>query len=151
MKLEQQVVSLELAQKLKEIGVEQDSLFIWIETSENKFELASKKEMKGNLISPFWSAFTVAELDKLIGYHTGPNAEAYGCIGHDEGAICYVLKPIIRSKGLRVKDTGYEALVIPSANLMSDNPADARGKLMIYLSQNVPVDKALAPLAPEGS
>ena len=29
MKLEQQVVSLELAKKLKELGVKQDSLFYW--------------------------------------------------------------------------------------------------------------------------
>lgn len=35
MKLEQQVVSLELAKQLKELGVKQDSLFYWDTDYEN--------------------------------------------------------------------------------------------------------------------
>ena len=37
MKLENQVVSLELAKKLKELGFEQKSLFYWDEGKETRF------------------------------------------------------------------------------------------------------------------
>lgn len=69
MELEQQVVSLELAKKLKELGVPQLSLFYWQQTySEMKggqvasgFEITqTKKESKKGMRC--FSAFTVTEL-----------------------------------------------------------------------------------------
>lgn len=69
MKLENQVVSLELAKKLKELGVKQESLFYWQQTySEMKggqvastFEITQiKKESKKG--RRCYNAFTVTEL-----------------------------------------------------------------------------------------
>lgn len=70
MRLDDQVCSLKLAKKLKELGVEQDSLFYW------------QKYKHGWTIQPVWlsqhskasattSAFTVAELGELLEDHDG--------------------------------------------------------------------------------
>jgi hypothetical protein len=71
MKLEDQVVSLEYAKRLKELGVKQEGLFHWVENFRG-IELCGE----GNLniewsIHPSsnrgnWSAFTVAELGEML-------------------------------------------------------------------------------------
>lgn len=72
MKLEDQVCSLELAKKLKELGVEQKSLFYWT-CYDSSFD--DEGEDYGNIVHyetpdchPDWhcSAFTVAELGKML-------------------------------------------------------------------------------------
>lgn len=71
MKLEDQVCSLELAKKLKRLGVKQDSLFWWINHKNSPFE-------DYHLISDEWAihagfernekyaAYTVAELGEML-------------------------------------------------------------------------------------
>jgi hypothetical protein len=73
MKLEDQVVSLELAKKLKELGVKQESLFWW-----NEFDLKDWEKEQG--VEPWsldyqthnipayqsFSAYTVAELGEML-------------------------------------------------------------------------------------
>jgi len=63
MKLEQQVCSLELAKKLKELGVKQDSLFHW-KTNFGMvvFNYSDLLLSEGN----YCSAFTVAELGEML-------------------------------------------------------------------------------------
>ena len=70
MRLEEQVVSLELAKELKELGVKQESLFTWFrrynpEHDEHDYiiELTSEFNQSGE----DYSAFTVAEVGELIG------------------------------------------------------------------------------------
>lgn len=72
MKLEQQVTSLELSKKLRELGVKQESLFVWDWSMEEgvmadliyweKDKPNSHKVMGGYL----FSAFTVAELGEML-------------------------------------------------------------------------------------
>lgn len=71
MKLEKQVVSLELAKKLKELGFEQESLFDWVEIDDNDWLLMGRvknlfdkqdEETKNSVIS----AFTVSELGEML-------------------------------------------------------------------------------------
>lgn len=68
MKLKDQVCSLKLAKRLKELGVKQESLFYW-STYDNEWELITDED---RLIDPddpefkYCSAFTVAELDNII-------------------------------------------------------------------------------------
>jgi hypothetical protein len=65
MKLENQVVSLELAKQLKELGVKQESIWCWTEFWGDKWEITFKDFAKltqtGNV-----SAFTVAELGEML-------------------------------------------------------------------------------------
>ncbi len=71
MKLEQQVTSLELSKRLKELGVKQDSYFYWVKLKDN-FELFSLAEVyikelnKGESQIETYSAFTVAELGDML-------------------------------------------------------------------------------------
>ena len=79
MKLEDQVCSLELAKKLKELGGVQDSLSYWEEYRDNWMDLRAtpklvqgyhtdKERGEGNAVesSTYYSAFTVAELGEML-------------------------------------------------------------------------------------
>ncbi len=79
MELENQVCSLELAKKLKELGVKQESLFYWFPFGEGIREwqvtkrILDKDAIKGwkyhekhNKEFSFYSAFTVAELGEML-------------------------------------------------------------------------------------
>lgn len=62
MKLSDQVCSLDLAKRLKELGVKQDSLFYWFECPvKNEWIIGNPNRDWEN-----YSAFTVAELGKLL-------------------------------------------------------------------------------------
>lgn len=72
MQLQEQVCSLELSKRLKELGVKQESLFVWREVSyEKKYRVSlidsyddSMYEVEGwNIIC---SSFTVAELGEML-------------------------------------------------------------------------------------
>ena len=77
MKLENQVCSLELAKKLKELGVPQESLFYWFVDNEQNL-LAYKTPIGGTMPNgggvankyfeqaECYSAFTVAELGEML-------------------------------------------------------------------------------------
>jgi hypothetical protein len=72
MKLEDQVVSLELAKKLKELGVKQESLFSWFkEDYSEKTRLSARESYEESMImaenwSRISSAYTVAELGEML-------------------------------------------------------------------------------------
>lgn len=65
MKLEAQVISLELAKRLKELGVKQESLWWWKDTGA-KYVLFS--HIFKSKLPQDCSAFTVAELGELLPY-----------------------------------------------------------------------------------
>lgn len=75
MKLEDQVVSLELAKRLKELGVKQESYFFWQINGlwndnislRNKGDLGSSYVIDGQDKQQTYAAFTVAELGEIIG------------------------------------------------------------------------------------
>jgi len=73
MKLEDQVCSLELAKKLKELGVDQDSYFYWcrirdLETDHISIKSESQIQTLENhyQVDKITSAFTVAELGEML-------------------------------------------------------------------------------------
>jgi len=86
MKLENQVCSLELAKKLKELGVSQESYFAWYEENGN-VELACQNNIgffrfrDGAIIPPshgrreYYSAFTVAELGEMLKVYFDKNSD----------------------------------------------------------------------------
>ena len=72
MTIEEQVTSLELSKKLKELGVKQESLFYWKTYEPDQFDtvphpkIINFKEEPGFSENSLYSAFTVAELGMLF-------------------------------------------------------------------------------------
>ena len=110
MKLEDQVVSLELSKKLKELGVKQDSYFSWAERDtidgwlvELSDELDSEDEC--------YSAFTVAELGEM-------------------------LKKVDLDYWYSYPDFRLKLPESTTSNTRSEKEADARAEMIIYLIEN---------------
>jgi hypothetical protein len=70
MELEKQVCSLELAKKLKELGVKQESYWYWLQMTEGPRLFTLVEAVRLDPIFPY-SAFTVAELGEVLGIHRG--------------------------------------------------------------------------------
>lgn len=122
MRLEQQVCSLELAKRLKELGVKQESIFFWERDREMKFSVVSKEDLeldqkRNNFQLPgdlYCSAFTVAELGEMLKGFTESKTD----------------KPDERFPGfmvINVSDMHHE---------YDANEANCRAKMLIYLLEN---------------
>lgn len=69
MRIEEQVVSLELAKRLKELGIDRESLWKWRVHSEGKVGCYAWFEQKTQLLGEIkeeYPAFTVAELGEIL-------------------------------------------------------------------------------------
>jgi hypothetical protein len=111
--LEQQVVSLELAKRLKELRVKQESFVFWNESADG-WGLRLFGELRG-VTEEVYSAFTVAELGLLLIPHVGQNL------------------PFYDSWEKRWMFT-WNVHFISEAE--ADTEADARAKALIYLLEN---------------
>src|SRR5258705_436319 len=110
MKLEFQVVSLDLAKRLKELGVKQESLFYW--TEQDSPAGGSIWQLEDSLLkTEQYSAFTVAELGMLI----EPCSKVMLPQFHTTEHIWFC-------PGLECTE--------------SDTEADARAKMLVYLLEN---------------
>lgn len=126
MEVTKQVVSLELARKLKELGVRQESEFYWITDSDGKeINVAWHKELpifaKTGTLKGI-CAFTVAELGEIL-----PDAVAtyrYSVPGDEDPYSWACIKYV---EGDHSK---YENVV------HAETEADARAKMLIYLLEN---------------
>lgn len=106
MKLEQQVTSLEISKHLQELGVKQESLFLWF-WHEEKYEIVYKGKFYGN---DELSAFTVAELGEII-------KDTSFRLPEWSGLSWYLDERIKNDEDFNIE-------------------ADARGKMLIYLLEN---------------
>ena len=134
MTLENQVVSLELAQKLKELGVKQESLFYWkfdngtmkkFCNSDIKIEtevIFGKRSIFENLGT--WDtaqAYTVAELGEML----LPNHAV------DQDSFPKPHKYNERHKWITyMENDGWES------EIAEDTEANARAKMLLYLLEN---------------
>ena len=133
MNLEQQVCSLELAKKLKELGVKQESIFWWDldgETVTHSQEFDEMPYITG--VDPrdrrrrvfvknanrFISAFTVAELGEML-------LEKYGTV-----------RMFGKFRGFHVRDGSEDGEFIADTGTDANTEADARAKMLIYLLEN---------------
>lgn len=142
MNLADQVVSLELSNKLKELGVKQESLFFWLKCINDKFEfgmIESNNIVIGNYtcwsqsgcsacsneieIKEKYSAFTVAELGEMLPETVISNMSLHF---YDEYKL---------NKRWIIK---YQSYKNENLNLMFiyEKNADARAKMLIYLIEN---------------
>jgi len=116
MKLEQQVCSLELAQKWKEFGVKQESLFYWYPKTN---AIVTLSPTTSEITEGIWvSAFTVAELGEML-----PELCMSGrCEGGNYN--CWWLSDMC------IRDIKH------MNNYQTKIEADARAKMLIYLLEN---------------
>jgi len=115
MNLENQVCSLELSKRLKELGVKQSSLFFWTSGGVTS-RLESLPILESN-----YSAFTVAELGEILPVGIWNPKKCKSIYLHCEPAnrICYWL--------IRYGNDLYQEEL---------TEANARAKMLIYLLEN---------------
>ena len=115
MELSKQVVSLELAKRLKELGVKQDSLFYWQGTEKLHYVINFEKQFEWAGCENYL-AFTTAELGEMlpakIATHKIDSENQYYC--------CF----------------DNSASPITGISIMEKTEADARAKMLIYLLEN---------------
>ena len=129
MKLEDQVVSLELSKKLKELGFKQESLFTYVDEDVVSWKLQYTSNITDSTYehfgdSYFISAYTVAELgEELPDYLDFPNRGGYAWleIVKIDNAWCAMYR-IGASK--------------PEIEIEGKTLASAMAKMLIYLKKN---------------
>lgn len=115
MKLKQQVISLLIAKRLRELGVKQDSLYAWDLYHEGKNILRVREKDEHIWDGPnIYSAFTVAEL----------------------GEICRKMKDFDEPFPHLGADGWYYYTGEHSVPKKCKTEADARGKMLVYLLEN---------------
>lgn len=125
MKLEDQVCSLELAKRLKELGVKQESAFRWIPMGAEPVlcpvpEFDDDGETK--YMPDACSAFTVAELGEML-----PDEIVVG-------KKSYYLA-LRKRKIFYARPNDYEEEALPGV-FPGDTESDARAKMLVYLLEN---------------
>lgn len=117
MNLEQQVVSLEYAKRLKELGVEQESYFYWVNKHQSGWTILYSH---GSHCYEECSAFTVAELGELLpsGYWESHSVNAGYEIGYSRGGVKF---------GPDLVDRYF---------VLDRRESDARAKMLVYLIEN---------------
>ncbi len=130
MKLENQVCNLKLAKELKELGVEQESLFCWLEIIEEpKYTEVISSKLREKYLGPFTkfvNAFTVAELGEMLPDQIDNGFEDPDFIKFDYN--------VTKNCGyiVFIEDFDFCKKHIEKA----ETEADARAKMLIYLLEN---------------
>lgn len=137
MELEKQVVSLESAKKLKELGCKQKSLFWWFIEKE-----IGKQESKPfvdhyYITSSGWgeparfhytkiaSAYTVAELGELLPYRLRLDSNDY-----------WYWQTKLKHGGVEIRWKNSMGDGVLKPIVQEDNESEARAKMLIYLYEN---------------
>ena len=115
MKLEDQVVSIELAKEMKELGAGQDSLWCWAKCIPgDEYELTLTWDL--DLRQGTYAAHTVAELGEMLP----------GRIQSIDNSWCYV-------HTTKLENTNEGLIAYYHDELKSNTEATARAKMVIYL------------------
>lgn len=127
MTLADQVTSLELSERLKELGVRQESLFFYVFRRDASILLTPDAE-ENKLVTPnfVWSAFSAAELGELLPYY----------IEYQDGDIGWEPELILSKEINETKQTywtvNYGAFICKE----DDNLSNAMAKMLIHLIEN---------------
>lgn len=113
MKIEDQVCSVELAKRLKELGVKQESAFYW-DIIDKNCVFSGYGNVKENNLRNWCSAFTVAELGEML------PSQYLSCFRDETGWFGYNISPTKEWKEMYPCTT----------------EANARAKMLIYLIEN---------------
>lgn len=125
MTLEQQVTSLEISKRLKELGVKQGSIFVWQQpTKWHQHEVIPKPRIRKQLTV---SAFTVAELGEML-----PKNENIVTMFFSNGH-CQIA---FQDTPFKIGKTQVSRWGAAGQGIEAPTEADARGKMLIYLLEN---------------
>ena len=145
MRIEDQVCSLELAKKLKELGVKQESAFYWVEiqipfSDKTQFVFWRMDETKGTHpkgihVKEYLSAFTVAELGEML----PPSIEQKSL----QGVKYFIYLEMDKHPDQRPRGWRFRVRYRPTFNEQfagfhndeyhDDTEANARAKMLVYL------------------
>lgn len=134
MKLESQVISLDLAKRLKALGVKQESCFYWIDVGMQRgYELADHRNRGHD--DEYIAAFTVAELGEML------PCEIHNAQSTDHPVHRFISEKTTQDmKGTQVE--GWHAFYICKTckgrlgSQWSVEEAEARGLMLEYLITN---------------
>lgn len=152
MNLNDQVCSLELAKRLKELGIKQESLFFWSKLSiQTEYKLELRRHMQTQELiladcTDYISAFTVSELGELL-----PNKILIEANAPFDCFAIYITKfNSVDEKSIITNNyiVNYECDSTPAegidawlrrkltSNFYDKNLADAMAKMLIHLLEN---------------
>ena len=114
------VTSLELSKRLKELGVEQDSLFYWHTPNEKEKFVVDNKVDEYSV-----SAFTVAELGEKLPELKDNTSEVYKLSTLKRGKDSWTVSYMTNNNAMY--QSHFES---------SDTEAEARGEMLAYLIDN---------------
>ena len=134
--LEKQVTCRELSQKLKELGIKQNSVWYWIITSTTNYHLSlvdGDKRLLPKDRNDWYSAFTVSELGEILPSpleveHEDVNAYYY--LHSWKTMKSYVCEYLFMTSGGEIQK--YKTLYYQ----IGDTMADAMATMLIYLIQH---------------
>lgn len=129
MKLEDQVVNLELSQRLKALGVKQESCFFWLKRiGTDKWDLTPASQIKEvDLVDDLAiAAFSVAELGELLPKHFYHDGDRYAVQYGWESNYWRVRLQLWAPSGGK-----YDMQIFTS-----EKEADARAYMLIHLIGN---------------
>lgn len=134
MELSKQVVSLDLARKLKELGVKQEALYFWVFWDDTVHRLQGtpngwKLEMRAHRDCESYAAFTVAELGEMLPSSIDARSKKDG-----RKLISYYLS--YDSAGLVLCYSHHLDIRQVLCETASESEAEARGLMLAYLIEN---------------
>ena len=120
MELSKQVVSLDLAKRLKELGVKQESYFEWYHRVSKKpeYRLGSRSDWEPSYEDMFASAFTIAELGEMLKRKNWQIVSNY--VEDEDDWVCWMRR-------WESKEQILKAPLI-TQSYIADAEADARGE-----------------------
>ena len=130
MKLEQQVCSFELAKRLKELGVKQESFFVWSGHTEPatlwRHDAWAERDIYPLKKGLYYAALTIAELGEML-----PMSVGHSDTG-EEWLFCTKVGDGYSVGYGEIGDRGIDFMHMEEAS----TEADARAKMLIYLLEN---------------
>jgi hypothetical protein len=133
MKIEKIVCSVKYAEKLKKLGVKQNSIFYWIRTR----ELKHKNIVSNNFIEEhgmkknYYSAFTIGEL----GYILNEYLEGWEITRYPRGWSLRQ-KKFVRRIWNNIREAMCLLDMFMHKKPLPKTEADARAKMVVYLLEN---------------
>ncbi len=127
MNLQDQVTSLELSKRLKELGVKQNSLFHWFSNKRDNVQCWDIMYSTYDDIPDRYSAFTSSELGEMIPAILQPDTPSKSDLKFDS----------CKDIDNRWMVSYFYNLNLPAAIcIIADTEANARAKMIIYLIEN---------------